>query len=154
MRPREVYPLLMRPIVAERNSTVIHHLRKSKIFPTSIDRFVLFCCSWKFWLSRLIPPSLAFASKLGPKLARPNISEMGYSYHGFPFLIWFLNYVLFKQIGFFFMRLWSPPPPPPPPPLPACFWLTCIRIPCQIWGNLCKLFHPPLASFQRLLKFI
>ena len=149
MRPREVYPLLMRPIVAERNSTVIHHLRKSKIFPTSKDRFVLFCCSWKFWLSRLIPQSLALASKLGPKLARPNISEMGYSYHGFPFLIWFLNYVLFKQIGFFFMRLWSPPPHPP-----ACFWLTCIRIPYQIWGNLCKLFHPPLASFQRLLKFI
>ena len=82
MRPREVYPLLMRPIVAERNSTVIHHLRKSKIFPTSIDRFVLFCCSWKFLLSRLIPPSLAFASKLGSSLARPNISEMTYLKRG------------------------------------------------------------------------
>ena len=30
-----------------------------------------------------------------------------------------------------------------------CFWLICIRIPCQIWGNFCKLFYLPLASFQR-----
>ena len=48
-----------------------------------------------------------------------------------------LKYSLFNMIGFFSSNFDHPP----------CFWLICIRLPSQIWGNLCKLFFLPLASF-------
>ena len=47
------------------------------------------------------------------------------------------KYSLSNQIGFFSSQFDHPP----------CFWLICIRLPSQIWGDLCKLFLLPLASF-------
>ena len=57
-------------------------------------------------------------------------------YHTLPF--WYdFEYSLLKRIGLFQFDFHH------------SFWSICIRIPCRIWADLCKIFSVPLSAEMR-----